>query len=81
MRRWSGRRPTGRLPRRDPEWRRFRAIAPKPLTFSEVGIAAALLTRQTFLRAAIDQAIAALTADGTIWSILQKAAFPAERAG
>ncbi len=69
------------LAKAHPEWRRFRAIAPKPLTFSEVGIAAALLTRQTFLRAAIDQAIAALTADGTIWSILQKAAFPAERAG
>ena len=60
------------LAKAHPDWSRFRRIAPKPLTFSEVGIAAGLLSRQTFLRAAIDEAITSLTADGTIWSILQK---------
>ncbi len=69
------------LAKAHPDWSRFRRIAPKPLTFSDVGIAAGLLSRQTFLRAAIDEAITSLTADGTIWSILQRAAFPADRAG
>jgi polar amino acid transport system substrate-binding protein len=36
-----------------------------------------LLSRNTFLRAAVDQAIAALTADGTIPAILSKYKSPA----
>ena len=36
-----------------------------------------MLTRETFLRANIDQAIAALTTDGTIESILKGPGFPA----
>jgi polar amino acid transport system substrate-binding protein len=64
-----------------PAWRGFRRIAPAPLTFSDVGIGAALLARQTFLRTAVDQAIEALAKDGTIRAILEKAAFPAESGG
>jgi polar amino acid transport system substrate-binding protein len=36
-----------------------------------------MLTRETFLRTNLDQAIAALTADGTIEGILEGFGFPA----
>jgi len=36
-----------------------------------------LLANETFLRTAVDQAIAALSEDGTIAGILEKSGFPA----
>jgi polar amino acid transport system substrate-binding protein len=64
----------------DPSLSKLRIIAPKPLSLSMVGVGAALLSRETFLRAAVDNAIAALTADGTIRSIIEEAGFPASEA-
>jgi polar amino acid transport system substrate-binding protein len=45
-----------------------------------MGVGAVLLAGETFLRAALDEAIAALSRDGTIDAILESHAFPA-RAG
>jgi polar amino acid transport system substrate-binding protein len=56
---------------------RLRIIASRPLPDSAVDVGATLLSRETFLRSNIDQAIAALTADGTIQSILDSEKFPA----
>jgi polar amino acid transport system substrate-binding protein len=55
----------------------LRIIASRPLPQSPVDVAATLLTRESFLRSNIDQAIAALTADGTIQTILDSEKFPA----
>jgi polar amino acid transport system substrate-binding protein len=55
----------------------LRIIAPKPMPASTVDVGAVLLARETFLRANVDQAIAALTADGTIDTILKGFGFPA----
>jgi polar amino acid transport system substrate-binding protein len=40
-------------------------------------VAALMLSNETFLRTAVDQAITALLKDGTIAGILKKYAFPA----
>ena len=53
-------------------------IAPAPLPASTVDIGAALLANETFLRSNVDQAIASLTADGTIEAILKATQFPAD---
>ena len=55
----------------------LRIIAPKPMPNSTIDVGAVLLARDTFLRANVDQAIAALTADGTIDTILRGFGFPA----
>jgi len=55
----------------------MRIISSKPLPDSTVDVGATLLTRETFLRSNVDQAIASLTADGTIQSILDSEKFPA----
>lgn len=68
------------LTRGDPALSNLRTITPKPLALSMVGVGAALLSRETFLRAAIDSAIVALTEDGTIRSIIEGAGFPASEA-
>lgn len=47
-------------------------IGPAPLPPTKLGVGGLLLSQNTFLRAAIDQAIAALTADGTVPAILNK---------
>ena len=57
---------------RDPAYAAFRVVAPAPLPPTTVGVGGLLLKPNTFLRAAIDEAIAALTADGTIPAILSK---------
>ena len=55
-------------------------IEPTPLQPTVLGVGALLLANQTFLRAAVDEAIAALTADGTIAEILEFYGFPARAA-
>lgn len=56
----------------NPAFAPFRVVAPAPLPPTTLGVGALLLKPNTFLRAAIDQAIAALMADGTIPAILSK---------
>jgi polar amino acid transport system substrate-binding protein len=54
-----------------------RVIAPSPLAASTMDIGAAVLANESFLRGNLDQAIASLTADGTIQRILDDDKFPA----
>jgi polar amino acid transport system substrate-binding protein len=61
----------------DPAFAALRILPPQPLAESAVEVGATLLSRETFLRNSVDQAIAALTADGTIQSILDSEKFPA----
>jgi polar amino acid transport system substrate-binding protein len=61
----------------DPAFANLRIIPAKPLPDSAVDVGATLLSRESFLRSNIDQAIASLTADGTIQSILDSEKFPA----
>jgi polar amino acid transport system substrate-binding protein len=65
------------LQHNDPAFGRLRIIPSRPLPESALDVGATLLARETFLRSNIDQAIAALTADGTIQSILDGEKFPA----
>jgi polar amino acid transport system substrate-binding protein len=65
------------LQKADPAFAKLRIIAPKPLPASSQDVGAVMLARETYLRANVDQAIAALTADGTIESILKGFGFPA----
>lgn len=58
----------------------LRVIDPDPLPPTTLGVGALLLSDEVFLRAAIDEAIAALRADGTIAAILEQYAFPATAA-
>jgi polar amino acid transport system substrate-binding protein len=51
-------------------------MSPAPLPASTALVGAVLLSKQSFLRSSIDQAIASLTADGTIAAILKDADFP-----
>jgi polar amino acid transport system substrate-binding protein len=61
----------------DPAYAKLRVIDPKPLPPTSLGVGALMLSNETFLRTAVDQAITALTSDGTIQSILDKHKFPA----
>jgi polar amino acid transport system substrate-binding protein len=61
----------------DPAFAGLRIISSKPLADSAVDVGATLLSRESFLRSNVDQAIASLTADGTIQSILDSEKFPA----
>jgi polar amino acid transport system substrate-binding protein len=65
------------LQKSDPALAGLRLISLKPLPDSPVGVGAVLLANETFLRSSVDNAIASLTADGTIESILNRAKFPA----
>jgi polar amino acid transport system substrate-binding protein len=65
------------LQKSEPDFAKLRIISSKPLPDSTVDVGATLLTRESFLRNNVDQAIAALTADGTIQSILDSEKFPA----
>jgi polar amino acid transport system substrate-binding protein len=56
---------------------KLRTIAPAPLPVSTADVGAAMLANETFLRSNVDRAIAALTADGTISTILSSSKFPA----
>jgi polar amino acid transport system substrate-binding protein len=65
------------LQKANPGFAKLRTIAPKPLPVSTMDVGAVMLARETFLRANLDQAIVALTADGTIEAILKNFGFPA----
>jgi polar amino acid transport system substrate-binding protein len=55
----------------------LRIISTAPLQETTVGVGAAMLSDQTFLRTALDQAIGSLVADGTLQDIYDGAGFPA----
>ncbi len=63
--------------RADPAYAGLRVIDADPLPPTTLGVGALLLADETFLRAALDEAIDALTNDGTIYGILQEYGFPA----
>lgn len=63
--------------RDEPDYAGVHPIEPAPLPPTTLGVGALLLADQVFLRNAIDQAIAALSADGTIAQILDSFDFPA----
>jgi polar amino acid transport system substrate-binding protein len=65
------------LQKTDPTLAGLRLISPRPLPETTVGIGAIVLANETFLRKSVDDAIASLTADGTIAAILDRAKFPA----
>ncbi len=64
----------------DPAYANLHVIDPNPLPPTVLGVGAVVLADQKFLRSAIDEAIAALTADGTIGQILESQNFPATAA-
>lgn len=63
--------------REDAAYADLRVIDPRPLPPTTLGVGALMLSDESFLRTAIDEAIAALTADGTIQGILEEFGFPA----
>ena len=63
--------------REDPAYADLHVIDPNPLPPTTLGVGALMLSDETFLRTAVDEAIAALSADGTIAGILEKYGFPA----
>jgi polar amino acid transport system substrate-binding protein len=65
------------MQRDDPAYAGLRVIAPTPLPPTTLGVGALMLSNVTFLRTAIDEAIAALSQDGTIGGILEEYGFPA----
>ena len=62
----------------DPSFSDLKIIDPDPLPQSKIGVGGLLLANQTFLRTAIDEAIEALIADGTIGNIIEAFEFPAQ---
>ena len=66
--------------REDSVYADLRIIASNPLPPTTLGVGALLLSEQTFLRTAVDEAIAALSVDGTIAGILDASGFPAKAA-
>jgi polar amino acid transport system substrate-binding protein len=56
----------------------LRTMAPRPMPETTITVGAALLANEAFLRSNVDQAIASLTEDGTIQSILDEFRFPAK---
>ena len=63
--------------RGNPELAEVHLVDPSPLRPSRLGVGGLLLAENTYLRTAIDDAIAALTADGTIGAILEEYDFAA----
>jgi len=61
----------------DPSIAVLRQVDPRPLPPSTLGVGAAALAEESFVRSSVDSAIAALVADGTIKAILERAKFPA----
>ena len=64
------------LRKTEPAFSTLHDIRPAPLPVSTAEVGAILLSKQSFLRSSIDQAIASLTKDGTIAGILKQADFP-----
>jgi len=65
------------LQRSDAGYAKLRLLSPSPLPAASADVGAAVLANESFLRNSVDQAIAALTNDGTIQSILDGNKFPA----
>ncbi len=63
--------------RNDPAYANLHIMDPNPLPVTALGVGAVVLSDHTFLRNAIDEAIAALRADGTFAKILASFDFPA----
>jgi polar amino acid transport system substrate-binding protein len=63
--------------REDPAYANLHVIDPTPLPATTLGVGALMLADETSLRTAVDEAIAALSEDGTIAGILEKYGFPA----
>ncbi|MET3927896.1 transporter substrate-binding domain-containing protein [Devosia sp. 2618] len=63
--------------RSDPAYANFHTMASTPLPPTSLGVGAIALSNHTFLRNAVDQAITALSADGTLAEILESFDFPA----
>ncbi len=63
--------------RDDAAYADLRVIDPTPLPPTKLSVGAIVLANQTFLRNAIDEAISALSADGTFTKIYESFAFPA----
>ena len=57
--------------RNDPTYEKLHVIDPDPLPATRLGVGALMLSNETFLRTAVDEAIAALVQDGTIAGILE----------
>lgn len=66
--------------RSDPAYAKLHVLDPSPLPPTTLGVGAVVLSNQKFLRNAIDEAVVALTADGTLAEILEKFDFPATSA-
>jgi polar amino acid transport system substrate-binding protein len=64
----------------DPAYADLHVIDSNPLPPTSLGAGALMLSDETFLRTAVDEAIAALRADGTIERILESFDFPATAA-
>jgi polar amino acid transport system substrate-binding protein len=65
------------LQRSDAGYAKLRLLSPSPLPAVSADVGAAVLANESFLRSSVDRAIAALTSDGTIQSILDGNKFPA----
>ena len=65
------------MQRDDAAFAAIQVIDPAPLPPTTIGVGGLLLSNEKFLRTAIDDAIAALNADGTIQSIVDRYKFPA----
>jgi polar amino acid transport system substrate-binding protein len=65
------------LQRSDPGYAKLRLLSPSPLPAASADVGAAVLANESFLRNSVDQAIVALTRDGTVQSILDGNKFPA----
>lgn len=63
--------------RADAAYSALHVVDPAPLPPTTLGVGGMVLSNDTFLRSALDDAIAALTADGTIAQILESFDFPA----
>lgn len=63
--------------REDAAYAGLHIIDPTPLPPTTMGVGALMLSDETFLRTAVDEAIAALADDGTIAGILEEFGFPA----
>jgi polar amino acid transport system substrate-binding protein len=63
--------------RADPAYAELHVIDASPLPPTALGVGALMLADETFLRTAVDEAIAALIEDGTIAGILAEYGFPA----
>ena len=64
----------------DPAFANLHTLDPSPLPATVLGVGGVVLSNQKFLRSAIDEAIVALSADGTIDGVLKSFDFPATAA-